>query len=66
MNYSIEKAANAIKVKPDVIRRAIKLGAIQLMDDGLITPTELEAFTAEGFKHNRYDGQGKKLPGAKS
>jgi hypothetical protein len=66
MNYSIEKAANAIKAKPDVIKRAIKLGAIQLTDDGLITPTELEAFAAEGFKHNRYDRYGKKLPGAKS
>jgi hypothetical protein len=66
MNYSTEKAANAIKAKADVIKRAINLGAIQLTDDGLITPTELAAFAAEGFKHNRYDKEGNKLPGAKS
>jgi hypothetical protein len=66
MNYYIDKAANAINVKPDVIKRAINLGDIQLTDDGLITPTELAAFAAEGFKHNRYDRYGKKLRGAKS
>jgi len=66
MNYSIENAADAIKTKPEVVKRAIELGAIRLTCDGVITPTELEAFAAEGFKHNRYDGQGKKLPGAKS
>jgi hypothetical protein len=65
MNYSIEKAADAIKVKPDVIKRAIELGAIRLTD-GLIAMAELAAFAAEGFKHNRYDKEGNKLSGAKS
>jgi hypothetical protein len=65
MNYSIEKAANAIKAKPEVIKRAIELGAIRLTD-GLIAMAELVAFAAEGFKHNRYDKEGNKLPGAKS
>jgi len=66
MNYTIEKAADAIKTKSDVIKRAIDLGAIQLTDDGLITVAELAGFVAEGFKHNRYDEQGRKLPGAKT
>jgi hypothetical protein len=66
MNYSIENAADAIKTKPEVVKRAIELGAIQLTDDGLITATELAAFAAQGFKHNRYDQQGNKLAGARN
>lgn len=66
MNYSIEKAAKAINAKPVVVKRAIELGAIRLTDDGLITLAELSGFAAEGFKHNRYDRHGNKLPGAKS
>jgi hypothetical protein len=66
MNHSIEEAADVIKTKPDVIKRAIELGAIQLTDDGLITLAELVGFVAEGFKHNRYDQQGNKLAGARS
>jgi hypothetical protein len=66
MNHSIEEAADVIKTKPDVIKRAIELGAIQLTDDGLITLAELAGFVAEGFKHNRYDQQGNKLAGARS
>jgi hypothetical protein len=66
MNYSIEEAANAIRVKPDVIKRAIELGAIQLTCDGLISLIDLSGFAAEGFKHKRYDKEGNKLPGAKS
>lgn len=66
MNYSIEKAADTIKTKPEVIRRAIDLGAIRLTEDGLITLVELTGFAAEGFKHNRYNQQGRKLPGARS
>ncbi len=66
MDYSIEKAADAINAKPEVIKRAIELGAIQVTGDGLITIAELSAFVAEGFKHNRYDQQGNKLAGARS
>jgi hypothetical protein len=66
MSYSIQEAAAAINVKPDVIRRAIELGAIRLTEDTLIAVTELTGFAAKGFKHNRYDGQGRKLPGAKN
>jgi hypothetical protein len=66
MNYSTQEAADAINVKPEVIRRAIELGAIRLTDDSLIAVTELAGFAAKGFKHHRYDGQGRKLPGAKN
>ncbi len=66
MDYSIEGAADAIDAKPDVIRRAVELGAIRLTDGGLITISELSAFVAEGFKHNRYDQRGNKLAGARS
>jgi hypothetical protein len=66
MNYSIEEAANTIRVKPEVVKRAIELGAIRLTSHGLISLTELSGFAAEGFKHNRYDREGNKLPGVKS
>ncbi len=65
MNYSVEQAADAINTKPDVIRRAIELGAIRLTD-GLIAMAELAGFAAQGFKHNRYDQQGNKLAGARN
>jgi hypothetical protein len=64
--YSIERAAETLNVKPDVIRRAIKLGAIVLGADGLISHEELSGFAVEGFKQHRYDAAGNKLPGAKS
>jgi hypothetical protein len=66
MNYSSERAAEILAVKPEVIRRAIKLGAIVLGDDGLISHEELTGFAVEGFKQHRYDAVSNKLPGAKN
>ncbi|HYW40101.1 MAG TPA: hypothetical protein VE957_18465 [Terriglobales bacterium] len=66
MKYSPEGAAEILKVKPDVIRRAINLGAIVLGADGLISHEELSGFVVKGFKQHRYDAAGNKLPGAKS
>jgi hypothetical protein len=66
MSYSPEGAAEILAVKPEVIRRAIKLGAIVLRADGLISHEELSGFAVEGFRQHRYDATGNKLPGAKS
>lgn len=66
MDYSPEEAAEILVVKPEVIGRAIKLGAIVLGADGLISQEELSGFAVKGFKQHRYDAAGNKLPGAKS
>ena len=63
MNYSPERAAEILEVKPEAIRRAINLGAIVLGADGLISDEELSGFAVRGFKQHRYDAAGNKLPG---
>lgn len=66
MSYSPETAAEILDVKPEVIWRAIKLGAIVLGADGGISHEELSGFAVEGFRQHRYDAAGNKLPGVKS
>jgi hypothetical protein len=66
MTYDTEHAAAALKVKSEVISRAVELGALVLDADGLISDSELTGFGVQGFKQHRYDEQGNKKDGVKS
>jgi hypothetical protein len=64
--FTIDRAAEVLQVKRQVIQRAIDLGAIVPDADGTISDEELMAFINRRFKNHRYDENGNKLPGVKS